>query len=159
MICYGGTQIFMHADKLTIRSQEALATASRLAQERHSPQITPTHLLAALLDAEGVVLPVLAKLGASLPALRAETTRAFDDLPRLGEDSSTEGGQPSTELLTVLQAAEQEVAQLSDQYVSTEHLLLALAAEEGRAGQALRAVGASRERLLQALAEVRARIA
>ena len=102
-----------------------------------------------------MVLPVLAKLGASLPALRAETDRALDDLPRLGQDSSTEGGRPSAELHSVLRAAETEASQLSDQYVSTEHLLLALAAEDGRAGQALRAVGASRERLLQALAEVR----
>ena len=69
--------------------------------------------------------------------------------------SSTEGGQPSAELLAVLRAAEKEAGQLSDDYVSTEHLLLALAAQHGRAGDALRAVGATRERLLQALAEVR----
>jgi ATP-dependent Clp protease ATP-binding subunit ClpB len=98
---------------------------------------------------------VLAKLGVSVPALRAECTRALSDLPRLAETSSTEGGQPSAELLAVLRAAEKEAATLSDQYVSTEHLLLALAAEDGRAGQALRAVGAAHDRLLRALAEVR----
>jgi ATP-dependent Clp protease ATP-binding subunit ClpB len=122
------------------------------------------HLLAALLSttkgetgtgAGGVVLPLLAKLGTSLPALRAETDRALAELPRLTGNSSTEGGPPSSELTAVLRAAEQEAAQLSDQYISTEHLLLALAAEQGRAGQTLRAVGASRERLLKALAEVR----
>jgi ATP-dependent Clp protease ATP-binding subunit ClpB len=156
----------MQPDRFTIKSQEALAAATRLAQERRSPQVTPTHLLAALLDSEsgaggpadaagGVVVPVLTKLGIQLPALRAETNRALEDLPRLGESSSTEGGQPSTELTAVLREAEKQAKDLSDEYISTEHLLLALAAEESRAGQALRAVGASKDRLLQALAEVR----
>ena len=171
----------MQPDKLTIKSQEALAAAARLAQGRRSPQVTPTHLLAVLLESEGsasgagasagtgpagatpspanaaggVVVPVLTKLGTSIPALRAETNRALDDLPRLGEGSNSEGGQPSTELETVLRAAESHAKGLGDEYISTEHLLLALAEDNGRAGQALRAVGASSERLLQALAEVR----
>jgi ATP-dependent Clp protease ATP-binding subunit ClpB len=154
----------MQPDRLTIKSQEALAAAARLAQERRNPQVTPVHLLEVLSasggaaqsdDAGGVVVPVLTKLGVSLPALRAESSRALEDLPRLGEGSSTEGGQPSAELLAVLRTAESEARGLSDEYISTEHLLLALAADNGRAGQALRAVGATKERLLQALAEVR----
>src|SRR5580698_5614467 len=152
----------MQPDRFTIKSQEALAAATRLAQERRNPQVTPTHLLAALLDSQsgggpadaagGVVVPVLTKLGVSLPALRAETSRALEDLPRLGESSSTEGGQPSSELTEVLREAEKRAKDLSDEYISTEHLLLALAGDQGpptRAGQALRAVGASRDRLLQ----------
>ncbi len=87
--------------------------------------------------------------------LRAEAGRTLEELPRLGEGSTVEDGQPSAELTAVLRAAEKEAAGLSDQYVSTEHLLLALAGEDGRAGQALRAVGADRGRLAQALAEVR----
>jgi ATP-dependent Clp protease ATP-binding subunit ClpB len=159
----------MQPDRLTIKAQEALAAASRLAQERRNPQVTPIHLLAVLSGASGggaqgeevggVVVPMLTKLGVSLPALRAECSRALEELPRLSEDSSTEGGQPSVELLAVLRGAEKQARELSDEYISTEHLLLALAGEEerpsSRAGQALRAVGASRERLLQALAEVR----
>jgi ATP-dependent Clp protease ATP-binding subunit ClpB len=149
----------MQSDRFTIKSQEALTEALHLAQELRSPQVVPAHLLAALLEANGgtggVVLPILAKLGISLPALRAECDRARTQLPRFGEGSSAEEGQPSAELLAVLRVAEREAGELSDQYVSTEHLLLALAAEDGRAGQALRAVGASHERLLQALAEVR----
>jgi ATP-dependent Clp protease ATP-binding subunit ClpB len=153
----------MRPDKLTIKSQEALAAAARLAQEHRNPQVTPTHLLATLLDSEGgaadaaggVVVPVLTKLGVSLPALRAEAGRALEDLPRLGEGSDTEGGQPSAELLGVLSEAEKQAKDLSDEYISTEHLLLALAEDKRRAGQALRAVGASKDRLLQALAEVR----
>ncbi len=155
----------MQPDKFTIKSQEALAAAARLAQERRNPQVTPVHLLAVLTtasgggaqgdEAGGVVVPVLTKLGIQLPALRAESSRALEDLPRLGEGSHTEGGQPSAELLAVLREAEKHAKSLSDEYVSTEHLLLALAEDKDRAGQALRAVGATRDRLLQALAEVR----
>src|SRR5580658_10038662 len=148
----------MSPDRLTIKSQEALAAASRMAQERRNPQVTPAHLLAALLAGEetgGVVVPVLRKLGTSIAALRAEADRALGELPRLGEGSTAESGQPSAELVGVLRAAETQAKELADEYVSTEHLLLALAEEESRAGQALRAVGASKERLLQALAEVR----
>jgi ATP-dependent Clp protease ATP-binding subunit ClpB len=174
----------LQPDKLTIKSQEALAAAVSLAQEQRNPQVTPTHLLAVLLASDrsasgaggahadsgpagggatpnpadaagGVVVPVLTKLGTSIPALRAETDRALDDLPRLGEGSNTEGAQPSTELTAVLRDAEKQAKDLADEYISTEHLLLALADDKSRAGQALRAVGASKDRLLQALAEVR----
>jgi ATP-dependent Clp protease ATP-binding subunit ClpB len=168
----------MQPDRFTIKSQEALAAAARLAQQRANPQAVPVHLLSALLDGDGssggaaaaaggaggdtaasapggVVLPVLTKLGVELPALRAEVARALDDLPRLSASSSPPATVPSSELTAVIGAAEGEAQALSDQYVSTEHLLLALSADAGRAGAALRAVGASRERLLQTLAEVR----
>ncbi len=163
----------MQPDRFTIKSQEALAAAARLAQQRANPQAVPVHLLSALLDGDGstaavgagagtaagapggVVLPVLTKLGVELPALRAEIARALDELARLSASSSPPAAVPSSELTAVIQAAEGEAQALSDQYVSTEHLLLALSADSGRAGAALRAVGASRERLLQALAEVR----
>jgi ATP-dependent Clp protease ATP-binding subunit ClpB len=156
----------MQPDRFTIKSQEALAAAARLAQQRANPQAMPVHLLSALLEgggagdaaataAGGVVLPVLNKLGVDLPALRAETERALEELPRLSASSSPPATVPSSELTAVIQAAEGEAQALSDQYVSTEHLLLALSAEPGRAGAALRSVGASRERLLQALSEVR----
>ena len=156
----------MQPDRFTIKSQEAIAAAARLAQERPNPQVVPAHLLSALLEGApgaetssgapgGVVLPVLAKLGVELPALRAEVERALEELPRLSESSSPPATQPSAELTAVLDAAEKQARSLSDQYVSTEHLLLALAAEQGRAGAALRSVGASHERLLATLAEVR----
>jgi len=167
----------MQPDRFTIKSQEALAAAARLAQQRANPQAVPVHLLSALLDGDtgagapagagssgadtaasapgGVVLPVLTKLGVELPALRAETARALDELPKMSAGTTPPATVPSSELTAVIQGAEGEAQALSDQYVSTEHLLLALSADKGRAGAALRAVGASRERLLQALAEVR----
>ncbi len=88
--------------------------------------------------------------------MRQSVEQALAELPVLGEGSSADAlAQPGSELLSVLRSAEREAGQLGDQYVSTEHLLLALAAEKGRAGQALSEAGATRERLLQALAEVR----
>ncbi len=155
----------MQPDRFTIKSQEALAGAARLAQARPNPQVVPAHLLAALLEGAGdqtaaeapggLVLPVLSKIGVELPALRAEVERALEALPRLTDSSSPPATQPSAELTQILGVAEQEMRTLSDQLVSTEHLLLALSSDTGRAGAALRSVGASRERVLSALEEVR----
>ncbi len=163
----------MQADRFTIKSQEAVATAGRLAQERRNPQVTPVHLLSALLaeapraagasgaaasaDAPGgVVLGVLAKLGVQVDELRASVERALSELPVAGASSPVDAvAQPSTELVAVLRTAEREAGKLSDQYVSTEHLLLALRAERGRAAEELQRAGVSGERLLAALAEVR----
>ena len=161
----------MQADRFTIKSQEAVASASRLAEARRNPQVTPLHLLAALLaegerssaapapsaDAPGgVVLPVLAKLGVQTASVRANVEQALGALPVLGGGSQGDAlAQPGSELVAVLRAAEREAGKLGDQYASTEHLLLALADEKGPVGQALSAAGATHERLLQALAEVR----
>ncbi len=146
----------MQPDRFTIKSQEALAAAGRLAEERRNPQVAPAHLLAVLLEqSDGVVRPVLAKLGADAGAIRATVNDALDQLPTLGGGSATEPSGPSSELVAVLRAAEKEAGSLGDQYISTEHLLLALSEEKGGAGQALRGVGANHERLLAALAEVR----
>ena len=90
-----------------------------------------------------------------IPALRGEVNRDLDELPRLTASSTPPSTQPSSELGSMLQAAEREARELSDQYVSTEHLLLALSQDQGPAGRALRAAGASHESLQSALAEVR----
>ena len=89
------------------------------------------------------------------PAVRATVNDALDQLPTLGGGSAAEASGPSSELVAVLRAAEKEAGALGDQYISTEHLLLALSEEKGGAGQALRGVGANHERLLAALADVR----
>ncbi|HWD10571.1 MAG TPA: ATP-dependent chaperone ClpB [Solirubrobacteraceae bacterium] len=157
----------MQPDRFTIKSQEALAAAGQLAEERRNPQATPLHLLAALLadgrggeqsasaDAPGgVVLPILGKLGVQSGAARTQVEQALDGLPVLGEGSA-QAAVPDSGLIAVLRTAEREARELSDQYVSTEHLLLALAASKGTAGRMLASLGATRERLTQALAEVR----
>ncbi|MGH2833037.1 MAG: Clp protease N-terminal domain-containing protein, partial [Solirubrobacteraceae bacterium] len=115
----------MNADRFTIKSQEALAAAGRLAEERRNPQLTPEHLLVALLaggersasaaapvSAEapgGVVLPVLGKLGVVLPALRQSAEQALEALPVLGEVSAAGTlAAPSSEFIALLRAAERE---------------------------------------------------
>ncbi len=147
----------MQPDRFTIKSQEALQAAQRLADERRNPQTRPEHLLAVLLEqADGLVVPLLRKLGVDPAAVRATLAPALEALPRLttptGHDDLAGG---STELIQILRAAETEMRELRDEYVSTEHLILALAAHPGTAGDVLRSVGATREAVLKALAEVR----
>jgi ATP-dependent Clp protease ATP-binding subunit ClpB len=143
----------MQPDRFTIKTQEALQEALKLAPAQRHAQVAPLHLLSALLDQEGgVVVPVLGKIGVAPGELRGDVSAALETLPTLRDEA-----EPTTspELLATLRAAEREMRELKDEYVSVEHVLLALAADKGPAGQALRGAGATRERLLQALAEVR----
>jgi ATP-dependent Clp protease ATP-binding subunit ClpB len=145
----------MQPDRFTIKSQEALQAAQRLASERHNPQARPEHLLAVLLEQDsGVVVPVLRKLGADPAAVRSALTPALDALPRLTAGTEEEPS-ASTELIGILRTAETEMRDLKDEYVSTEHLILALAGQPGPAADALRQAGATRDALLKALSEVR----
>jgi ATP-dependent Clp protease ATP-binding subunit ClpB len=143
----------MNADRFTIKTQEALQAAVALAPTRRHSQVTSLHLLAALLDQEGgLVAPVLTKIGASPAALRKDVDAALDGLPTLSSDA-----EPTTapELIALLRGGEREMRSLKDDYVSVEHVLLALTKDDGPAGRTLKAHGATRERLLRAIAEVR----
>ncbi len=145
----------MQPDRFTIKSQEALQAANRLAEQRRNPQTAPEHLLAVLLEQDGgVVAPILRKLGVEPGAVRQALGSALDALPTV---SGTGPAEPagSSELLQILRTAENEMRELGDEFLSTEHLMLALAAHPSRAGDALRSTGASREQLLQALQDVR----
>src|SRR5438270_1683920 len=119
----------MQPDRFTIKSQEALAAAQRLAEERRNPQTMPEHLLAVLLEQDaGVVVPVLKKLGVDPAVVRQTLGPAVDALPKLtGSAGSTEPAAAASELVQVLRAAETEMRDLGDEYVSTEHLMLAIA--------------------------------
>jgi ATP-dependent Clp protease ATP-binding subunit ClpB len=147
----------MQPDRFTIKSQEALQAAQRLADERRNPQTTPEHLLAVLLEQDGgVVAPVLRKLGVDPGSVRQALGPALEALPTLSSGSgSPDSAAGSSELVQILRDAESEMRELKDEYVSTEHLLLALAKHPGKAGDALRSSGATREELLKALGEVR----
>ena len=145
----------MQPDRFTIKTQEAIQAAQQLAEDRRNPQLAPEHLLAVLLEQEGgVVAPVLSKLGVDPLSLREPVNRALDALPTLGAGSEQAAG-PSNELAGVLRAAGKEASELGDEYVSTEHVLLALAEAKTPAGDALRGAGADRESLLKAIDEVR----
>ena len=146
----------MQPDRLTIKSQEAFEAAQRLADERRNPQTTPEHLLATLLEqSEGIVVPVLRKLGVEPATVRGDVNVALDALPKLSGDARPEPAGGSSELVQVLRDAEGQMRELGDEYVSTEHLLLAIARHPGKAGDALRSNGATPEQLLKALEEVR----
>src|SRR5450755_4755805 len=147
----------MQLDKFTIKSQEALQAAQQLADQRRNPQTMPEHLLAVLLEQEGgIVAPLLRKLGVEPAAVRGTVNEALEALPTL----STSGGREepaggSGELVQILRSAENEMRELKDEYVSTEHLMLALASHPGAAGDSLRVNGAGRDELTKALSEVR----
>jgi ATP-dependent Clp protease ATP-binding subunit ClpB len=144
----------MQPDRLTIKTQEAVQAAVSLAHQRNNPQATPEHLLLALLEQEGgVAAPVLAKVGADAAALRSALDAAVQELPAMGSGGETAG--PSSELVQVLRRGEDEMRALKDEYVSTEHVLLALSQHASKAGEALRAAGATRDALVKAIAEVR----
>jgi ATP-dependent Clp protease ATP-binding subunit ClpB len=149
----------MDINKLTFKSQEALAAAQRLADERSHPEIGPEHLLQSLLsEAEGAVYPALQKLGASPRELRDLLAQLLERIPRAQVERPA--GQPgqvyvSSALNAILEAAAKEADALRDAYVSTEHLLLALAADKGAVGELLRGAGATKDTILKALVDVR----
>src|SRR5215212_2902564 len=144
----------MNIDRFTTKSRAALEAATALAAARNHTEATPEHLLAVLLEQEdGFVVPVLSKLGARPEAIRQDVNAALDRLPTIQGAAS----EPtvSRELVAVLRAAERELGQFKDEYVSTEHLLLALADHKSPAGDALRRNGATKKDIVPAIEGVR----
>ena len=144
----------MRFDKLTIKSQEALSEAQTQASTRGHSLIEPAHLLGALLtQPEGSTVPVLQKLGIPLDPLQVAVGDVLERTPKV-----TGGAQPNLSPATsrILEAAFGEAEALKDEYVSTEHLLLAMATDsKDPVGDILREAGASRESILKALATIR----
>jgi ATP-dependent Clp protease ATP-binding subunit ClpB len=141
-------------DKMTVKAQEALQQANDVAARHENQQIEPVHLLAALVaQTDGVVPPLLARLGIRGEALNQEVERAMARLPKVQGFAQQHMGKP---LNDVLERAFDETERFKDEYVSTEHLFLALAGEErDPAGQLLKRQGATHEAILQALTGVR----
>ncbi len=145
----------MRLDKLTIKAQEALEASSGIADEYSAGQVEPEHLLKALIDqADGIVRPMLGKVGADVGALDAAVTATLAAMPKVSGASSQP--QISPRLNTVLNDAFKAAEKLKDAYVSTEHILLALASDKGAAGKALEQQGVSADRLGKAIEELRA---
>src|SRR5262245_26018101 len=142
----------MRLDQFTVKAQEALTSAQTGAEKADHPEVTPEHLLEALLEQEGGVVPAaLGKLGVNAGSVGAEVETLLASLPR------TQGSQThvSPKLDGVLKQALREAESLKDEYVSTEHLLLSLVDGKTPSGEALKRAGASRDRLLQVLREIR----
>jgi ATP-dependent Clp protease ATP-binding subunit ClpB len=145
----------MQPERFTIKAQEALASAVRIAQTRGNPQVTPAHVLAALLeDQQGIATAILRKLGAATTAIDAALEQAITSLPTLAGQAA-EAPPISSESAAIVNSADSEARARDDDYVSTEHLLLAVASHPGQAGDALRGAGADHDAIVKALAEVR----
>jgi ATP-dependent Clp protease ATP-binding subunit ClpB len=144
----------MDFNRFTVKSQEALQAAVSLAAARGNPEVAGLHLLHALLDqSEGVVYPVLGRLGVTPTDLRRATQDALDRLPAAHGAQQQPG--LGRELAGVLEDAQERAKALGDDFTSVEHLLLALAASGGPAGKVLQEAGVAGDALLGALREVR----
>src|SRR2546425_4203631 len=144
----------MRLEKLTTKSQEALQQAHTLAEKRNHQAIDVEHLLFALLgQKEGVVPSLLQKLGLPVSNLIDRLQRALDRLPQVTGTSGQTFVTPR--LKKIIEGAEAEAEALKDEYVSTEHLLLSMVQDTGEAGKVLRELGASRDKLLNALVGIR----
>jgi ATP-dependent Clp protease ATP-binding subunit ClpB len=142
----------MRFDKYTIKAQEAVARAQELAQQHDNPEIVPLHLLAALMtETEGVVAPLLAKMGANAGRLGQVVQSELERLPKA--TGSQMGMARSTQ--DVFTQAQKEADRLKDEYVSTEHLLLALAEVKSEAKEALSVNAVNHAAILAALKDVR----
>ena len=142
-------------DKLTTKSQEALAEAIRLATDAGNPQVEPLHLLAALLAQQGgVAVALLDAVGVNRGEVESRVNAALAALPA-SEGSSVQQPGASRTLSRVISDAGKEATALGDAYISTEHLLISVAASQSQAGEILQSAGAGREQLAAVLPNVR----
>ena len=141
-------------EKMTVKAQEALQQAQEVAARHENQQVEPVHLLAAMVaQADGVVSPLLARLGIRSDALSQEIEREIGKLPKVTGFGQHHMGRA---LNDVLERAFKEAGNFKDEYVSTEHMFLAIASQDrDPAGQLLKKNGASHEAILQALTSVR----
>ncbi len=145
----------MNFNKFTIKSQEAVQNAQEIASSYSNQIIEPEHLLAALVqDSEGVVVPLLQKLGANVNYLKIKINEAVEKLPKV-QGSGLGNQNLSPALGRLFESAQQEAQQLKDEYISTEHLLLALLQAQLAAGKLLADQGVTKDGIYKALKEVR----
>jgi ATP-dependent Clp protease ATP-binding subunit ClpB len=143
----------MRFDKLTLKAQEALQAAQDMAGKLHHQQMEPEHLLLALISqTDGVVLPLIKKLGVDPGGIRADIEDALNRLPRVEGLVQT---YLSPRLGRLFDKAEQEAERFKDEYVSTEHLLIAAADGDGAAREILARHGMTKDRIFTILAEIR----
>ena len=145
----------MNAEKFTIKAGEAINGAHSRAQSAGNPEVTPLHLLAALLrpesDGGSIIVPLLEKAGAAVDQIRSMTDSELKRLPRQSGGSLT----AHRSFTEVLEAADKLASRMKDQYISTEHLLLALAEVGSEAKEILKLNAATKDDILAALKQVR----
>jgi ATP-dependent Clp protease ATP-binding subunit ClpB len=142
-------------NRLTHKTSEALAAAQAHAREQNHSQVTPEHLLAALVSQpESVVLPVLERVGVSSKVVRDRLDESLARLPKVYGQTAQQA-QLSPDAYAALEAADAQRTDLGDDYLSTEHILLAMTDVSGGVGDLLRSLGVTRDAVLSALKEVR----
>src|SRR5215207_4182668 len=142
-------------NRFTRKTGEALQAAQALAREGNHSQVTPEHLLAALVSQpEGVVLPVLERVGVPAKTVRDRVDEALQNLPKVYGQTAQQA-QLSQDAYRILEAADQERTGLDDDYLSTEHVLLAITEVTGGVGDLLRGLGVTHDAVLTALKDVR----
>jgi ATP-dependent Clp protease ATP-binding subunit ClpB len=143
-------------DKLTVKAQEAVQKANDVASEHGNPELLPMHLLAALAeDAEGIIVPVLQKTGANAQTVASEARAEVERLPKVSGGGAMQATL-SAAAQKVLEQAFKQADQMKDEYVSTEHILLALAKQKSDAAQQILArYGVTYDAVLKALASLR----
>jgi ATP-dependent Clp protease ATP-binding subunit ClpB len=144
----------MRPDKFTQKMQEALQAAQDVASQFSQQEITNEHFLLALLDqTDGVTRPLLEKVAVTVADLRGRLTQELERRPKI--QGGTYDQRISNELRATIDAAEKEMAKLKDEFLSAEHYLLALADSKGAAAKLLKEAGVTRNKLMQALQQVR----
>src|SRR5947209_1489279 len=144
----------MRIDRYTQKMQEALQSAQDFAAKSQSPEIGNEHFLLALLDqGEGVTRPLLEKIGVSPDAVRSRLEAELARRPKVS--GAVSDLRLSNDLRRTLDSAENEMSKLKDEYVSAEHYLLALAGENNSTAKALKDLGATRDKIMQGLQQVR----
>ncbi|WP_375772268.1 ATP-dependent chaperone ClpB [Archangium gephyra] len=143
----------MRLDKYTVKAQEAIQEGQSLARRADNPNYEPEHLATALLgQKEGIVEPLLRKIGVDVKLFAGRLGEALQKLPRM---QGGEGATLSQRLLKTFDKAEDEAKSLKDDFISSEHLLLALAQDKGAVGEVMKSSGVTRERVLSSLKDVR----
>ncbi|MEW5746388.1 MAG: ATP-dependent chaperone ClpB [Nitrospirota bacterium] len=146
----------MRLDKLTIKSQEALQEAQATAERKGNQQLDVEHLLAALLeDEEGIVYQILQRLGVSIDQLKGDIGKEIEKFPKVSGAAPMGQLYLSPRLKAVLEKAFEEATHLTDEYISVEHLLLAIANAYGPAAEILKKNGAAPDAILNAMQEIR----
>src|SRR5437762_6793392 len=144
----------MRPDKFTQKMQEALQAAQEVAAQFSQQEISNEHFLLALLDqTDGVTKPLLEKMGVAIPDLRTRLTQELERRTKIQGGNYDQ--RIGNELRATIDAAEKEMAKLKDEFLSAEHYLLALADGKSTASKLLKEVGITRDKLMQALQQVR----
>lgn len=143
----------MNFNKLTLKAQEAIQLSQQIASDNQNQSLEPIHVLNAMLqDTQGIIPPMLNKIGANVDFIRTKVDDSIDSLPKV---SGFTGTHLSNDTQKIFQDAFKEAAALKDEFISTEHLLLAITSSKTSAGVLLRDQGVSRDAVLKALAEIR----